>query len=133
MGSFLKSERKRLGLTLENVYSQVDIGKSTYARWEAGSSIPSDKLAKLHQLGFDVLYVITGERAAASQPNMDLIQEAYRWVFKFVEKIDRKEQLTAEIANELAMSIYGFLKDDEMTADNVIDFMTTLEQKLKVA
>jgi transcriptional regulator with XRE-family HTH domain len=65
MRCFLKEERARLKLNQLAVYSYIGVSKATYARWESGSPIPSDKLTKLIELGFDAVYVLTGMRSAA--------------------------------------------------------------------
>lgn len=44
------------------VYEAIGVSKGTYIRWEAGHAIPSDMLAKLGKIGFNVNYVVTGER-----------------------------------------------------------------------
>lgn len=62
MTTFLTLERKRLGLNQSDVYEKINVGKSTYIRWEKGNAIPSDKLAELESIGFDILYVVTGRR-----------------------------------------------------------------------
>ncbi|WP_010603992.1 helix-turn-helix transcriptional regulator [Pseudoalteromonas maricaloris] len=62
MATFLSLERKRLGLHQSDVYEKINVGKSTYIRWEKGNAIPSDKLAELEGIGFDILYVVTGRR-----------------------------------------------------------------------
>jgi len=61
--SRLKEERERLCLPQKQLIEGCGVTKQTVIRWEAGASIPSDKLAKLAELGFDVLYVVTGIRA----------------------------------------------------------------------
>lgn len=60
MRSFLQEERKRLGYDQSHVFDSVCVSKATYARWEAGSPVPSDKLSMLAKMGFDTQYIITG-------------------------------------------------------------------------
>jgi transcriptional regulator with XRE-family HTH domain len=64
MRCFLKEERARLKLNQLAVYNDIGVSKATYARWESGSPIPSDKLIKLIELGFDAVYVLTGIRSS---------------------------------------------------------------------
>ncbi|WP_143869904.1 helix-turn-helix domain-containing protein [Catenovulum sediminis] len=83
MGSFLQSERKRLGLTASDVQQQIEVGRSTYTRWEAGQPIPSDKLNALASIGFDIGFVVTGHRSQVDESALadcieileDVIQE----------------------------------------------------------
>ncbi|ASD67698.1 MULTISPECIES: helix-turn-helix domain-containing protein [Pseudoalteromonas] len=62
MNHKLIEERERLGLQQKQVYDSIQVGKSTYYRWESGTPIPSDKLTELAKLGFDVGYLVTGKR-----------------------------------------------------------------------
>lgn len=65
MGERLESERNRLGLNAVSVYEapEVNIAQTTYKNYEAGRrDIPSTLLAKLWDMGFDVMYVLTGQR-----------------------------------------------------------------------
>ena len=67
MGSFLQQERKRLGITASEVQKCIDVGRSTYTRWESGNPIPSDKLNELSKLGFDINFVVTGIRSSIDE------------------------------------------------------------------
>lgn len=57
----LKNERTRLNLGQAVVAAQAEVTIKTVGRWEKEIAIPSDKLALLIPLGFDPLYVLTGE------------------------------------------------------------------------
>ncbi|WP_278404874.1 XRE family transcriptional regulator [Pseudoalteromonas ruthenica] len=61
MKPFLSKERERLNLKQKEVYESIGVSKVTYYRWENGSPIPSDKLAELGKLGFDITYLVTGQ------------------------------------------------------------------------
>ena len=65
MGQRLEAERMRLGLTAVNVYDDktVAIAQTTYKNYEVGKrDMPSSLLVKLWDMGFDVMYVLTGQR-----------------------------------------------------------------------
>lgn len=66
IGVRLQEERKRLGLNQEQMAEKLCISKRTQAGYEAGTSDPSafylNRAAA--ELGFDVLYIVTGERTA---------------------------------------------------------------------
>ncbi|MBQ4852964.1 helix-turn-helix transcriptional regulator [Pseudoalteromonas sp. MMG013] len=70
MNHYLVKERERLELQQKQVYDSIGVGKSTYYRWESGNPIPSDKLADLARLGFDVNYVVTGQRLSKSEDSV---------------------------------------------------------------
>ncbi len=113
--NYLKNERERLKLTAADVYEKIAAGRSTYARWEGGAPIPSDKLSELSKIGFDIQYVVTGERSGATpiQQHLDLMHEAYDWTLKFADMIGHKKDITGSIAKPVAQIIYEILADDE--------------------
>ena len=65
-----KSERERLALTQPRVAELTGVGKTTVINWEKALSSPTAvQLSALAEVGLDVLYVITGQRAGgASAP-----------------------------------------------------------------
>lgn len=65
IGQRIKSERQRLGLTAIKIYDAPTIGiaQTTYKNYETGErDMPASLLAKLWDIGFDVMYVLTGQR-----------------------------------------------------------------------
>ena len=70
IGERLEAERKRLGYTAIEVYNSLDIAQTTYKGYETGKrDISAGLLAQLWDMGFDVLYIVTGvyaESASAS-------------------------------------------------------------------
>lgn len=65
MGQRLEEERQRLGLMAVEVYedSNIKIAQTTYKNYETGKrDMPSSLLIKLWNIGFDVMYVLTGQR-----------------------------------------------------------------------
>ena len=65
MGQRLEEERQRLGLMSVEVYEDptVKIAQTTYKNYETGKrDMPSSLLKKLWDMGFDVMYVLTGQR-----------------------------------------------------------------------
>lgn len=65
VGKRLEAERQRLGLMAVEVYedSNIKIAQTTYKNYETGKrDMPSSLLIKLWNIGFDVMYVLTGQR-----------------------------------------------------------------------
>jgi|GEM_PF-5197660 len=58
----LRIERLSLQLSQFDVADLLGVSQKTVARWEKETSIPSDKLQLLHGHGFDVMYILTGQR-----------------------------------------------------------------------
>lgn len=75
----LVAERKRLGLQQDEVRQVLDVAYATLSRYENGHRMPElDKIARLAPLGFDVSYIITGQR-----PNVcssDLSSDEQKWL-----------------------------------------------------
>lgn len=90
MGSFLQKERKRLGITASEVQQCIDVGRSTYTRWESGNPIPSDKLNELSKLGFDINFVVTGERGSKAAFNKVNYDRAIKIVMQYVIRSGRE-------------------------------------------
>lgn len=65
-GERLKEERRRLGLSQEAVCVFLDIKTpKTLRAWEAGISAPDlFDLEKLFRRGFDIMYLVSGQRTA---------------------------------------------------------------------
>jgi transcriptional regulator with XRE-family HTH domain len=68
--SFLLLERERLGFSQKAAFEKVGVNKATYYRWEQGSPIPSDKLALLSELGFDIQFVVKGKRQGIDEKSL---------------------------------------------------------------
>lgn len=68
IGDRLKAERERLGLTQPAFAEIADAKKRTLIDWEKGVSSPTAvQLSALAAAGVDVLFVLTGQRLAASE------------------------------------------------------------------
>lgn len=63
----LKSERERLKIGQAQVADKTNVSLKTVGRWEKEIAIPSDKLSLLAELGFDLLYILTGHRQSIVQ------------------------------------------------------------------
>ena len=65
VGKRVEAERQRLGRTAVEVYEDptINIAQTTYKNYETGKrDMPISLLIKLWDLGFDAMYVLTGQR-----------------------------------------------------------------------
>lgn len=63
IGSRLRSERRRLGLTQARLAALGGVQPNAQGRYESGIRVPrADYLASVARIGIDVLYVVTGQR-----------------------------------------------------------------------
>lgn len=63
------AERKNLGLTQAELAKEVDVDQSTVVRWEAGGSIPQEKMVKMLSLfgcDLDWLLGVSDDRKTVS-------------------------------------------------------------------
>lgn len=65
IGNRLRAERQNLSLTQAELAAYMEISQPTQVGYESGTRAPSaDYLAQLHERGFDVFYILTGNRSA---------------------------------------------------------------------
>ncbi|RBB92026.1 XRE family transcriptional regulator, partial [Pseudomonas sp. MWU12-2115] len=71
IGNRLKEERMRIGMSQAEFAALGGLGKQAQLNYESGARSPdANYLAALANVGVNVLYVITGERAqGASMPD----------------------------------------------------------------
>lgn len=69
IGGRLREERERVGLSQEQIAALLDVSTRTWGKYERGDTTPDAAiLALLASLsGFDVHYVLSGERASISE------------------------------------------------------------------
>lgn len=80
IGDRLREERERLRLTQPSLADLVGATKQTVFRWETGRAFPNgDVFEVMSRAGFDVLYVITGQRVGpALRPDEAALLDNYR-------------------------------------------------------
>ena len=62
IGKRIELERVRLNLKSLDVCSKLDIHPNTYRNYESGKrDIPASLLSRLIYMGFDVMYILTGD------------------------------------------------------------------------
>lgn len=75
IGKRLENERKRLGMKAVEVYKSLDIAQTTYKSYETGKrNIPASLLTKLWDIGFDILYIVTGVYTESANSNQVIMQ-----------------------------------------------------------
>lgn len=109
IGGRLISERKLHGLSQIDLRLQTGVSKTTQFRYESGENFPDAQyLVQLHELGFDVLYILTGARSAGTlKPAHQNLIDAYE---------DAPETLKIAVFGMLLTAYYPFRRhiDDAM-------------------
>lgn len=78
VGSRLKDERKRIGLTQTELAERCGLTKRSQVNIEKDEHVPGGTyLAAASEVGIDVLYVLTGQRHGMSTEEVQLVS-AYR-------------------------------------------------------
>jgi transcriptional regulator with XRE-family HTH domain len=71
IGSRLRQERKRLGLSQREMGQLGGVAANAQGRYESGERVPkADYLAAVASIGVDVLYVLTDRRASVSMSDL---------------------------------------------------------------
>lgn len=90
LGSRLKAERKRLGLSQQDFGAIGGVEANAQGKYENGERIPrSDYLAALGKKGMDVLYVLSGERTPIT---VDSLTEAERAIITHYRALNEEDQ-----------------------------------------
>lgn len=51
-------------ITMTAAYDEISVPSSCFWRWQHGTAAPrAQTLANMHRAGYDVLYILTGERS----------------------------------------------------------------------
>jgi transcriptional regulator with XRE-family HTH domain len=71
IGSRLRQERKRLGLSQREMGQLGGVAANAQGRYESGERVPkADYLAAVASIGVDVLYVLTDRRASLAMNDL---------------------------------------------------------------
>lgn len=88
-GERMRSERKRLGLTQEDLAQRVGIRQQTVLKYEKGDTSPALQfIYALHGLGFNMQFLLYG-REQAPLPR-DFPPDVIRYVANVVPQIEQK-------------------------------------------
>jgi len=91
IGLRLKEERERLGYTQPVFAELAGATKRTLIYWEQGISSPTAvQLARLSEIGVDVLYVLTGQRAIPLQDTLNPRERALLDGYRHTHPTQRK-------------------------------------------
>lgn len=87
------------------MYEAIGVSKGTYIRWEAGHAIPSDMLAKLSKMGFNINYVVTGEQEPKSEQQYleSQAEHAFKVLLREADKIKAVNIYDKDTYNMLVM------------------------------
>lgn len=63
LGARFRTERERLGFSRPEFADAMKVSLGTVKNWEGGGSSPTaDDLANFHEIGADVMYILTGQK-----------------------------------------------------------------------
>ncbi|OHU97165.1 helix-turn-helix domain-containing protein [Pseudoalteromonas byunsanensis] len=118
--SNFKDERKRLNLNQKEVADFLCMSSKQISRWESSIAIPSDKLAELAAMGFDCMYVLTGNRSGIQTVGPTGID------------IERAVEVATHAAGEAIKTVYD-LKSAEALLEGKLDAITNYKHIVKAA
>ena len=107
IGSRLCEERKRLGLSQQNLADSVGVDRRAIGRYEKGENVPGGAiLASFAKLGANVHYILTGEREAKSDSDVTFDdKEALKAKLEVVSEFD-SFWMDMEIRREAALPLF---------------------------
>ncbi|MDD2546974.1 MAG: helix-turn-helix transcriptional regulator [Burkholderiaceae bacterium] len=109
----MKSERERLGWTQPGVAALTQVGKTTVINWEKGASSPTAiQLEALAKAGFDVMYVVTGQRGLPLSPTETLAPRVRALVDNY-QAADEAGKRVIEGTADLAAHSHGKRAEDK--------------------
>ena len=131
IGERLEAERKRLGYTAIEVYNSLDIAQTTYKGYETGKrDISAGLLAQLWDMGFDVLYIVTGVYAESASTNDRVIQHR---LVRLPENTDTNvlsdSLLVAMYHAEEALIQAGAVAEKDYNYQDLLVAASTMQQK----
>jgi transcriptional regulator with XRE-family HTH domain len=92
IGSRLQEERKRCALTQAEIADAIGVAKRTQANYEAGTSdATASYLSNVStRFGFDVPYILTGERTTLAENALDAVEDCLIKQFRSISEDDQK-------------------------------------------
>ena len=103
----LLSERKRLGLTQQQMADHAGVQKRAYNYYESGERFPDAKvLMLLSRVGVDVLYLLTNARTPSANPT--------------IARLDKGLLATCMAGVEEGLEASGRIMDPEKKAELVV-------------
>ena len=102
----LKQERERLELSQTALGTLTNVGKTTVINWEKGASAPDAiQLGVMAANGFDVLFVLTGQRSQALPPSATLPPVQRALLTSFEMCVPEAQQQLLQLAAMLAAGL----------------------------
>ena len=131
IGERLEAERKRLGYTAIEIYNALDVAQTTYKGYETGKrDISAGLLAQLWDMGFDVLYIVTGVYAESASTNDRVIQHR---LVRLPENTDTNvlsdSLLVAMYHAEEALIQAGAVAEKDYNYQDLLMAASTMQQK----
>lgn len=92
IGSRLQEERKRCGMTQNQLAEALGISKRTQANYESGSSdATASYLSNVAvQFNFDVPYILTGERTTLALDSLDEVEDRIVQQYRSIPADDQR-------------------------------------------
>lgn len=92
-----REERLRLGLSHAQTGEICGVSRNSVLSWEQGAKIPADVLTALMPVGFDPMYILTGQRSGEVLPRREAaLVENYR------QSDERGKRLIEQLASAAA-------------------------------
>ena len=137
-----KKERKRLGLTQQQIAKKLNISRSNVANWESGSNTASPemilKCSELFNCTTDYLYGKTEHRNIYEELDKNANLISLQNDTKVLDNISNEFELEETSAEKLLSELkkMGLLNDNEELTDEklniILDFIRNNKEMLKI-
>lgn len=121
--SRLKEERERLGLSQKGCAEAAGVGLSTWRGWERSRAMPAEALGPLLPMGFDIGYVISGQRADAA--GRQAASMTARQAVERVSAVMKHMKLDLEFSVEQIGSLVGYTIEQNANEEQVQEFIVS--------
>lgn len=122
LGDFIRSHRKKEGLTQKSLGEKLNKGESTVRMWELGKSTPPADviplLSKVLKTNYIQLMQLAGYIAEADSIGLQLKRDLL--IAKQKSYRDSLQEIVSKIKeNEFKLNKFLYMKDDELTDDEL--------------
>jgi transcriptional regulator with XRE-family HTH domain len=92
IGGRLREQRSQFGLTQDQLAETLGVSKRTQGNYETGTSDPTASyLSKAaSQLGFDVPYILSGQRTTSTESSLSEVEDSIVQMFRRIPDFDQK-------------------------------------------
>ncbi len=123
IGSRLRQERERLGLSQSAVCKALGTATRTQIAWEKGEQVPNAlHLSQLAAEGFDILFIVSAQRTTSFETELEALSDSWKAIDAALYETGKT--LPPEKKKIAAEALYTAVKNGEGTLQSLSKLMT---------